>query len=209
MPSISMDIRNLYEAEYRDRKYIDILNGFREHADRLKYVMEVCFHLKPQRVLDIACNTGLFGALISWNHRKPEVLWGVDISRDMCEVAEKVHGYGLVYNQDVSAYFDLAVRFDLVLCMEIIEHVPDPDMVVQNAFRHANGTLIFSTPEEQGDIDGIIHVRKVPLPALESLIRRNMPEGFHISSAHFLPSLFCEKPHWKGWNFVIATRRPS
>jgi len=196
-------IQKLYETEYSGfDDYLYLLNGFREHADRLMYIMKMVHSLEAASLLDVGCNRGLFGALCNWNHRPFMRMVGVDIVPGLLQRAKETHGYDSAILLNVSDPFYLSETFDLVLCMEVLEHVPDPGTVIENCFRHATKNIIFTTPEEEGDIDGVIHVRKINLDALAEMVCR---PGWKLHQS-FIPSIFCEKPHWQGWNCVRAER---
>lgn len=181
-----------------------LLNGIREHIDRINTVCRLVHEVAPRSVLDIGCNRGLFGQLIRWNHQEKKFIVGVDISRLSYKYAKGVMGYDMTHTLNASEPFSLGIAFDLVLCMEILEHVPNPEQVVWNAYTHMcpGSIAIFSCPHELGEIDGEFHVRQVPLQTLESWVHKHLS----IRDSWTLPSTFCEKPKWQGWHFVIATR---
>lgn len=200
--------RKLYEdqalALLQHEKYlVDILNGFREHVDRIHFVMATVKGLKPESVLDLACNIGVFGAMLRWNHGyAPKSVVGLDISPSNCEHAVRVMQYDRAINADVESWRPSADdRADLVLCMELLEHVAAPWVVTGVALMAAKQYVLFSVPVETGDPDGIYHVRKVSLEDLTGWIRSHNGQ---IAWSQFVASEFCEALHWKGWLFVLA-----
>jgi 2-polyprenyl-3-methyl-5-hydroxy-6-metoxy-1,4-benzoquinol methylase len=205
----SEQLQELYELEYKPGHddYLYVLNGFREHADRLCEVMKTVKRFRPRRVLDVGCNKGLIGALCNWNSQPIDALVGVDISPTMARIAQQVHGYNMVAVQDASKSFELELRFDLVLCMELLEHVPDVATTIDNCLRHCDhfGRIIFTTPEERGELDGAIHVRHLGMKDLVEAVedRVLVPHRTHTT---FIASNFCEKPKWQGWNMVIIEK---
>lgn len=207
MRTTTDSIQALYEEHDGEMlpHFGNLINGLREHIDRLNAVCSLIWDLKPETLLDIGCNKGLFGALARWNHGPVQRVVGVDISRLSRRYAKEVMGYDDAYVLNASEPFDLRERFDLVLAMEIIEHVPAPENVVQNVVRHMkdDGFAILSCPVEYGDLDGEFHVRNVNVNQLEDLARHN---GLVIRDLSFLPSKFCEKPKWQGWNILVATK---
>lgn len=196
-----------YDRHYANQAPTELLNTFREHADRFLHVMKLVRQLQPGSILDIACNRGFFGSLVQWRHGySPSLVVGVDFSKTALDSA-LVNGYDRVHEIDVNTSFDLRQKFDMVFCMEILEHVPVPQMVIMNAFRHAREYILFSTPEETEPVDGEIHVRYVSIDHLEALVTFTAQQlGIVPKSVtpHFLPSLFCEKPRWAGWNFILV-----
>ena len=96
--------------------------------------------LSGQKVLDIGCGGGILADAMA--RRGAEVL-GIDLASKALKIAElhalEVQTPNIVY-REISAE-DLAAEaagtFDVVTCMEMLEHVPDPSSVV-----HACTTLV-------------------------------------------------------------------
>lgn len=205
MRTTTDEIQQLYEDHgFGEGAFHIFLNGMREHIDRLNHVSSLIWDLAPVSILDVACQRGHFGSLALWNHGTVKRLVGVDINRLALRDATTA-GYHATHCVNVAEPFYLNETFDLVLCMELLEHVPVPQTVVQSIKLHVNdgGKALFSCPEEWGDIDGEFHVRRVRKEELEDWVRS---AGFQILDSHFFPSKFCEKPKWQGWNYVLAQR---
>jgi len=105
--------------------------------------------LKARTVLDVGCGGGLLteglatlGAVVS----------GIDLSEQMLTVA-RIHlkesglnvGYNCISAEDYASIH--AGKFDVVTCMELLEHVPDPGSTVLAcaALVRPGGTVFFST----------------------------------------------------------------
>ncbi len=105
---------------------------------RLGYVEGIAA-LADRRVLDVGCGGGLLSEAMA---RRGARVLGIDLGREVLEVA-RLHalaGAVPVEYREVSAEELAAERpaqFDLVTCMEMLEHVPDPA-----ASLHALGTLV-------------------------------------------------------------------
>ena len=208
MPTTSEGLRQLYEEHDAElyASFPALVNGLREHIDRIYKVCSLVQVLAPASLLDIGCNRGLFGSLVRLNGGPVKRVVGVDISRLSCAYAKEQMGYDETHQLDASAPFNLSEQFDLVLCMELLEHVPQPAAVIRNVAHHLKpGALaLFSCPEERGELDGQIHVRRVTASELSHWVEL---ENLQLRQTFFLPSLFCEKPKWQGWNFVLASKR--
>lgn len=205
----SEEIQRLYDGEYSPglHDYEYLVNNIREHIDRYFFVMKYMNERQPRTVLDIGCNRGLVGGLCRWTNYKPSRLVGVDVSPLMGRVALQTHGYDRVDIVDVSKPFALGELFDLVFVMELLEHVPDPEQVIRNADEHTRvgSVIVFSTPHEGGPIDGTIHVRHYGPEGVYAQAKSILGDRYRYQSI-YLPSLFCEKPQWQGWNFTFAER---
>jgi len=105
---------------------------------RLLYV-ERAGPLSGRKVLDVGCGGGLLAEALA---RKGAIVTGLDLADDLLEVA-KLHA--LEAGIDVNYLLESAEAhasahaggYDIVTCMEMLEHVPDPTAIV-----HAFGTLV-------------------------------------------------------------------
>ena len=105
--------------------------------------------LAGARVVDVGCGGGLLSESLA--ARGADVL-GIDASEDAVEAARAhLDASGLQAEYRVTTAEALAEtqpgRFDLVTCMELIEHVPDGAALVAACARLARpgGTVVFST----------------------------------------------------------------
>lgn len=94
---------------------------------RLEYVAGRA-RLAQQRVLDVGCGGGLLAESLS---RSGAVVTGIDLAPNMIEVARlHAHESQLEIDYQLTSAEQLAQvcerPFDVITCMEMIEHVPDP-----------------------------------------------------------------------------------
>ena len=100
---------------------------------RLQYVQEnTPGGLRGKRVLDIGCGGGILSESIA--RQGAEVL-GIDLAADAIEVARQhAEQQGVALRYRVVAAEDLAAeaagQYDVVTCMEMLEHVPDPEPII-------------------------------------------------------------------------------
>ena len=98
---------------------------------RLEYV-ERAAGLSGRDVLDVGCGGGLLAEAMA---RKGARVVGLDLASDLLEVA-RLHaletGTRLEYRLEPAEEHAAthAARYDVVTCMEMLEHVPDPAAVV-------------------------------------------------------------------------------
>ena len=106
--------------------------------------------LRGQRVLDVGCGGGILADAMA---RKGADVLGIDLAGKSLKVAQ-LHAleagtsqitYRLVAAEALAA--EMPDQFDVVTCMEMLEHVPDPASVVQACARLAKpgGWVFFST----------------------------------------------------------------
>lgn len=105
--------------------------------------------LSGKRVLDIGCGGGILAESMA---RKGALVTGIDLSDKALAVARLhlLESALSVQYEKISAE-DLAVQqaesFDVITCMEMLEHVPDPSSIVRACERlvKPDGYIFFST----------------------------------------------------------------
>ena len=117
---------------------------------RLNYIKEQCGGtLKGKRILDVGCGGGILSESLAL---EGATVVGIDLAEAGLEVA-KLHllesGLDIDY-QSISAE-DLAEKetesFDVIACLEMLEHVPDPSLVIEACSKlvKPQGQVFFST----------------------------------------------------------------
>ena len=105
--------------------------------------------LSGKSVVDVGCGGGILAESMA---RKGARVTGIDLSEKALKVAD-LHGMesGVQVRYEKIAAEDLAARepgqFDVVTCMEMLEHVPDPASIVRacTAMVKPGGHVFFST----------------------------------------------------------------
>ncbi|MBY7766797.1 bifunctional 2-polyprenyl-6-hydroxyphenol methylase/3-demethylubiquinol 3-O-methyltransferase UbiG [Vibrio fluvialis] len=116
---------------------------------RLNYVLERADGLFGKKVLDVGCGGGILAESMA---RECAQVTGLDMGKEPLEVA-RLHaletGTKLTYIQSTIEDHaqDNAQAYDVVTCMEMLEHVPDPLSVIQScaALVKPGGHVFFST----------------------------------------------------------------
>lgn len=105
--------------------------------------------LAGKHVLDVGCGGGILAESMA---RKGAIVTGIDLSEKALNVAE-LHslesGVSVDYRKVATEEFAIEkpAAFDVVTCMEMLEHVPDPSAVVAAcaALVKPGGQVFFST----------------------------------------------------------------
>ncbi|WP_237046453.1 class I SAM-dependent methyltransferase [Aquipseudomonas alcaligenes] len=120
-------------------------NTLHIHLERYEFAAH---HLRGEQVLDMACGCGYGSALLAERHPDKQVT-GVDI--DPAAIAYARQHYQLPNLRYVCAdaeSFAATQRFDSIVSLETIEHLPNPRQLVANYARllAAGGRVIASVP---------------------------------------------------------------
>jgi 2-polyprenyl-6-hydroxyphenyl methylase/3-demethylubiquinone-9 3-methyltransferase len=106
--------------------------------------------LEGNSALDVGCGAGLLAEPLA---RLGATVTGLDASSELIAVAAThAAARGLAIHYRAGELADLEGQFDLITCMEVIEHVADPAAFVKALARRLapNGLLILSTPNATG-----------------------------------------------------------
>jgi 2-polyprenyl-6-hydroxyphenyl methylase/3-demethylubiquinone-9 3-methyltransferase len=115
---------------------------------RLQAIQKIV-SLDHKRVLDVGCGGGLLSEAMAEVHA--EVL-GIDLNEPLLQVARQ-HAqakklkleYRLVDSAQLAK--DAPENFEVVTCMELLEHVPDPEQIIQDCAKlvKPGGTVFVAT----------------------------------------------------------------
>lgn len=169
------------ESEFRTLHHINPL--------RLEYI-ERRTELKNRQVLDIGCGGGLLSEVMAARGAR---VTGIDMADEPLAVA-KLHLYESrlkVEYRKISAEMlasEMPAHFDVVTCMEMLEHVPEPQSIVRACATlvRPGGQIFFST------------LNRNPKSFLFAIIGaeytlRLLPRGTHEYAKFIRPS---ELDHW-------------
>ena len=158
---------------------------------RLEWIARLAGGLSAKRVLDVGCGGGILADAMA--RQGAEVL-GIDLASKPLKVAQ-LHaleaGTPSVQYREIAAEA-LAVEqpgaFDVVTCMEMLEHVPDPSAIVRacHALVKPGGPVFFST------------LNRNPKSFLFAIVGAEyllklLPQGTHEYARFIRPS---ELAHW-------------
>jgi cyclopropane fatty-acyl-phospholipid synthase-like methyltransferase len=147
--------------------------------------------LKPQNVLDFGCGAGFMMGYFC--HMIPT--HGVDGSSSVLEVS---HVSNMIDIRDFRKPFDLGRTWDLVISIEVAEHIEEEyaNVFIDNLTKHGDRILMTSAPVGQG---GTSHVNCQPK---EYWIQKMQDRGF-IFNEKITTSIAK-----KSWDIISENRCP-
>ncbi|VFR19228.1 3-demethylubiquinone-9 3-methyltransferase [plant metagenome] len=116
---------------------------------RLGWIRELAGELRGKEILDVGCGGGILAESMAAAGAQ---VTGIDLAQKSLQVA-RLHGLesGVKVDYQAISAEDMAVqhpgRFDIVTCMEMLEHVPNPASIVSAcaAMVKPGGWVFFST----------------------------------------------------------------
>ena len=152
-PDVNADPAELAKFGALAHRWWDPTSEFKPLHDinplRLEYIGQRCGGFQDKEVLDVGCGGGILAEAMA---RAGARVTGIDLSEKALGVA-KLHrlesgiavDYRLIAAEALAT--EQAARFDLVTCMELLEHVPDPASTVAACASLVKpaGLAVFST----------------------------------------------------------------
>ena len=116
---------------------------------RVDWVERIAGGVSGKRVADVACGGGIFAEALA---SRGAVVTGIDLSEKAIGVA-RLHQYESGTNVDYrlvaaeALALEMPGAFDVVTCLELLEHVPEPASTVAacSALARRGGVVVFST----------------------------------------------------------------
>ena len=141
--------------------------------------------LVPQRILEVGVGEGHVTARVQERFPRATII-GVDLPDDELAGDWRTAGLACVFG-DATRLPAPDGAFDLVLAIEVLEHIPRPDAALAEIARVCSGTLIASVPFE-------------PIWRLGNLARGRYVRQLGNTPGHV--------NHWTTWGFrrFVATR---
>ncbi|MCG7531839.1 bifunctional 2-polyprenyl-6-hydroxyphenol methylase/3-demethylubiquinol 3-O-methyltransferase UbiG [Psychrobium sp. MM17-31] len=152
--AVNVDPQEIEKFSALAQQWWDLSGEFKPlhlmNPTRLNYVAEKSDGLFGKRIVDVGCGGGILAESMA---RLGGDVLGIDMAEQSLNVA-RLHA--LETKVDNIAYQQIPVEelaeqqphsFDVVTCMEMLEHVPDPQSIVRACFKlvKPGGQVFFST----------------------------------------------------------------
>lgn len=102
--------------------------------------------LNPETVLDAGCGEG--ETIERLDGQLSGSITGVDLNQESVEFAAGRIPAGSFQVADLTALPFEDGSFDLVLCLEVLEHIPEPSLALAELARVCRGDIVVSVPSE-------------------------------------------------------------
>ena len=153
MTTVNVDNNEIEKFSALASKWWDLNGEFKPLHDinpvRLSFIEEKSQGLVSKEILDVGCGGGILAESMA---RAGAQVTGIDLAKDSLDVA-KLHGLesGVIVDYELISAEDFARAFpeskDIVTCLEMLEHVPDPASVIRACadIVKPGGRIFFST----------------------------------------------------------------
>lgn len=152
---------------------------------RVDLAQKACGGLFSKTVLDVGCGGGIFAEALAAREAKVSAIDMASASLDVARLHLLESGLSVDYQLSTAENYaqQHPSSFDLVTCLEMLEHVPQPQQVVEACAELAkpDGTVIFST------INRTIKSHLMAIIAAEYLFDI-IPKGTHQFDKFIKPS---------------------
>ncbi|MCH8491971.1 MAG: bifunctional 2-polyprenyl-6-hydroxyphenol methylase/3-demethylubiquinol 3-O-methyltransferase UbiG [Idiomarina sp.] len=169
---------------------------------RLQFIDQHGLGLSGRKILDVGCGGGLLSEAMA---KAGAQVTGIDMSPDALSVA-RLHaldsGVDVDYQQITAEEFaaEHAGQFDIVTCLEMLEHVPNPSTVIAACARlvKPGGRVIFST------LNRTLKAKLLGVYMAEYILRW-VPQGTHDASKFIRPAELMDMANSAGLKELAAT----
>lgn len=142
--------REEYQVDSTELEHPVVVNNAFIYPTK-RFSTAVAMVREGDKTIDIGCGTGGFVKRVLEKYPHNEA-WGVDISSTVIEQNKKTHPDGTFFQQYIGAMDKVPDDyFDVAFSGEVIEHLEEPYLLFQDAFRclKVGGKFIITTPNER------------------------------------------------------------
>jgi 2-polyprenyl-6-hydroxyphenyl methylase/3-demethylubiquinone-9 3-methyltransferase len=114
------------------------------NPSRLAYIKSH-LSLAGKKVLDLGCGGGILSEALA---KEGALVTGIDIEPNLIDIAKHhSHESGLEIDYQLMSVADLKQKFDVIVCMEMLEHVSEPSIIIESISRclKPGGKVFLST----------------------------------------------------------------
>jgi SAM-dependent methyltransferase len=184
------DIANAFDSAWHwDLFFLDV--------PPIRWIIEF---LQPGSILDLGCGSGIYPRL--YQHLGVADVLGVD-GLDLSATVLTADTYR---EADLQQPFDAGRRFDLVICLEVLEHLfPErSDVLLDTIAAHATETILFSMAEPGQPGNGHINCL-----TMDAVLAHWEARGWYPNLAQTLGLRAISTMSWFRRNILVLKRQPD
>lgn len=186
-----MDYKEHYRRDAEEFDYFRSERLTTEEKRRTEYILDLCGIRKDMSILDIGSGRGWFSIAAA---RKEAQVTAMDLSETNLQRIHELEPQVRTVFGDAGAMPELDQKFDLIVLLEVLEHLVEPEKALQNcrALLNPGGVLLITVPyKETIRYSLCIHCnRKTPFDAhLHSFDRHKMKTILHQNGFRLTTSL--------------------
>lgn len=137
-----------FSSEEYDRSWINLWDDMKIYGPFARHLRRIVYHLIDplsfSSVLDVGCGQGSF--LLELSGKYPCIqIYGTEYSSKAVEIVRNRISTGQFEQMDLSKAA-LPGKYDLVICMEILEHIEDDVTAIKNLVSMTGHYLLVSSP---------------------------------------------------------------
>lgn len=204
--SLNVNLDEIAKFEKVASQWWDLTGDFKPlhqiNPLRRQFILQHAEELFGKEVIDVGCGGGILAESLAKLGAK---VTGIDMGEEPLNVA-KLHALesGVEVNYQRITAEEMAsentARFDVVTCMEMLEHVPDPSSIVQacSSMVKTGGYVFFST------LNKTTKAYLLAILAAEKLFKL-VPDGTHDHDKFIRPSQLIGWAEASGLKCIDAT----
>jgi ubiquinone biosynthesis O-methyltransferase len=163
------------------------------------------------KILDVGCGVGSLSLYLA---KQGATVTGVDVSKRAIKIAEQARKYNglkkLTFKHQQLK--DVSGKFDLIICTEVIEHIPDDTAFAKQLFvkLKPGGFLFLTTPLQSAPLHklGLLkkwdvevgHLRRYTPQSITELLQKT---GFTIEKTELIEGIVRNWLFTIGWGFLL------
>lgn len=138
------EVKRCNVQKYENRNPIQrfLMNRF------FDYISERINALSPETVLDFGSGEGFFWRAMERRGVQPKKVLGIELSKDAVAMARRIAPNCEFSTADLFDIHPEDERFDLVMAVEVLEHLQLPERYLRHLARLSSGSVLLSVPHE-------------------------------------------------------------
>lgn len=140
----TIDERSSNQIKHESRNPVQrvVIDAFHNKA------IELIKRARPRTILELGCGEGFVLSALVEGGIEAE-LTGVELSERAARIAsQRLGNRAKIEHRDARELIDDGRRFDMVMMLEVLEHIPNPGQMLPILDRLSNGWLLLSVPWE-------------------------------------------------------------